>query len=281
VESLPAGSALDSSGQLVQVGDRITWSVAASCGCCQRCENQFPQKCESLFKYGHELCSDGKELSGGLAQYCVLQPGTAVLRIPEGLPDAVAWPANCATATVAAALRQAGDLNGKRVLVLGAGMLGLTACAMTRTVGAATVCLCEPNQQRRQRAVDFGATEITSTVTSDDFDCVLEMSGTASAVEAAVQAAAIGGRIILVGSVSPGRPVAIDPERIVRRLLSIHGVHNYRPDDLTTAVGFLEDHHQRYPFAELVERSWPLSEVNIAFEFAMKQRPVRVAVIPD
>ncbi|MEZ6127154.1 MAG: zinc-binding dehydrogenase [Planctomycetaceae bacterium] len=281
VETLPESPVCDINGQPVRIGDRVTWSVAAACGHCHRCDSQLPQKCESLFKYGHERFSSGRELSGGLAQFCVLQCGTAVVRLPDELPDAVACPANCATATVAAAVRSAGSLTGRRVLVLGAGMLGLTTCAMADAAGALTVCLSDPDQQRRRRGVDFGATETTSTVASDDFDCVFEMSGNAAAVEAAVHAAGIGGRIVLVGSVSPCRPAAVDPERIVRRLLMICGVHNYRPDDLVTAVNFLNQHHQRYPFAELVECSWPLSQVNAAFSSALQHRPIRVAVVPD
>lgn len=276
--SQPTTTTID--GRSLQLGDRVTWSVAASCGQCARCSSQLPQKCDSLFKYGHELCSAGEELSGGLAEYCVLQPGTAVMHLPSELSDAVACPANCATATVAAAIRHAGSLNGKRVLVTGAGMLGLTTCAMADSAGASHVCLCEPHATRRQQAVGFGARELVAEVNADDFDCVFEMSGNASAVEAAIRAAGIGGRIVLVGSVSPSRAVEVDPERIVRRLLTIAGVHNYRPDDLQTAVNFLQDAHQKYPFASLVEKTWPLAEVQAAFEFAMQARPIRVAVKP-
>lgn len=265
----------------LQLGDRVTWSVAASCGQCDRCHSQLPQKCHRLFKYGHELYAAGAELSGGLAEYCVLQPGTAVMHLPSELSDTVACPANCATATVAAAVRQAGCLNGKRVLVTGAGMLGLTTCAMAHNAGAAHVCLCDPHAERRQQAELFGAAEMLAAVEADNFDCVFEMSGNASAVEAAIGAAGIGGKVVLVGSVSPSRAVAVDPERIVRRLLSIIGVHNYRPDDLQTAVNFLQQAHLRYPFASLVERTWPLADVQAAFEFAAQERPIRVAVKPD
>lgn len=277
--SQPATMAID--GRPLQPGDRVTWSVAAACGQCARCANQLPQKCNSLFKYGHELYAVGAELSGGLAEYCVLQPGTAVMHLPSELSDAVACPANCATATVAAAVRQAGSLSGKRVLITGGGMLGLTTCAVAHSAGAEHVCLCDPHAGRRQQAERFGATEMLAAVDADNFDCVFEMSGNASAVEAAIAAAGIGGKIVLVGSVSPSRAVAVDPERIVRRLLSIVGVHNYRPDDLQTAVHFLQQAHHRYPFAALVERTWPLAEVQAAFEFAISERPIRVAVKPD
>lgn len=263
-------------------GERVTWSVAASCGGCSRCRSDLPQKCDSLFKYGHEPVKQDQSssLSGGLAEYCILQPGTAITVLPSHLPDELLAPASCATATVAAAFRTAGDVKGKRVLILGAGMLGLTTSAFASVLGASQICVCEVQETRRNRALTFGATDVCQSADAAEFDCVFEMSGNAAAVETAVRAADIGGRVVLVGSVSPSKSIPIDPERIVRRLISIHGVHNYRPADLETAVRLLTSHHETFPFASLVEATYSLGDANQAFDFAMKQRPVRVAVKP-
>ena len=141
----------------IQEGARVTWSVAASCGSCFFCSHELPQKCERLFKYGHEKMRDVHPLSGGLATHCHLARGTTVVEIPSDLPNEVACPANCATATIAAALRTAGDIPGAVVLVLGAGMLGLTAAAMCRTRGARAVIVSEPDAKRRALAAAFGA----------------------------------------------------------------------------------------------------------------------------
>ena len=122
----------DAAGEPMNVGDRVTWAIVASCGECFYCRRSLPQKCERQTKYGHEPLRPGRELTGGLADHCVLAPGTAIFRVPEQLPDATACPANCATATVAAALEAAGQVAGRSVLVMGCGMLGLTATAWAR-----------------------------------------------------------------------------------------------------------------------------------------------------
>ena len=83
--------------------------------------DELPQKCEQLFKYGHERITPAHPLSGGLAEFCHLALGTPILPVPDALPDLVACPVNCATATVAAALRAAGGCRGRSVLVQGAG----------------------------------------------------------------------------------------------------------------------------------------------------------------
>ncbi len=90
----------------------------------------------------------------------------------------------------------------------------------------------------------------------------------------------IGGHYVLVGAVFPSSPLALDPEAVIRRLLNIHGLHNYTPADLADAVAFLAQHHARYPFAELVTDSFPLAEADRAFQHAIETRALRVAVRP-
>ena len=119
------------------------------CGTCFFCTHSLPNKCECLFKYGHEAITSARALSGGLATHCQLNRGTALVRVPDSLPDAVACPASCATATIAAALRHAGDLTDAVVLIHGAGMLGLTAAAWASVRGAKAVVLCDT------RAIDW------------------------------------------------------------------------------------------------------------------------------
>src|SRR5262249_62070482 len=116
---------VDHEGRPLQMGDRVVWSLAVGCGACFFCAHELPQKCAHLVKYGHAAIGEAHTLSGGLATHCHLLRGTAVYRAPEEVPDLVACPATCATATVAAALRQAGDVEGATVLIQGAGMLGL------------------------------------------------------------------------------------------------------------------------------------------------------------
>ena len=185
-------------------------------------------------------------------------------------------------------------MQSRRVLILGAGMLGLTAVAFAKSQGAATTIVCDVNVRRLERAKLFGADHavqwdadaeifrrrLLDLPNSDQFDVILELSGSADAVECAFNHGDIGARIVLVGSVMKSRPASIDPERVVRRWYSIHGVHNYAPTDLRTAVTFLEQFGSTYPFASLVEFAYPLTEINAAIDKAVHARPFRVAIRP-
>ncbi|MEU3605495.1 zinc-binding dehydrogenase [Streptomyces sp. NPDC035033] len=268
-------------GSPVVPGTRVVWSVTASCGACDRCLGGMTQKCRRLRKYGHEPWDDASPLTGGFATHCVLLPGTAVVAVPDGLPDVVSSPASCATATVAAALDAAGALDGRRVLVSGVGMLGLTAVAMAKEAGARVLAV-DPEPARREQALRFGAEEARRTGSSpQDVDVALELSGRPEAVGACLRSLGVGGTAVLVGSVSPGEPVALDPESVVRGLHTIVGVHNYRAEHLQKAVDFLAGHHGRYPFAELVGGTFPLDALDDAVAAARGSAAPRQAILPS
>ncbi|AGA24832.1 zinc-binding dehydrogenase [Singulisphaera acidiphila] len=281
---------LDSAGKKLAEGDRVTWAVVAHCGDCFYCHRDLPQKCERGFKYGHEPLRPGRELSGGLADHCLLVPGTAIFRVPDGLSDAAACPASCATATVAAALEAAGPLDGRSVLVIGAGMLGVTATAWSRVLGAGDVITCDPSEERLALAAAFGATRSTSpsrlveTVTESTggrgMDIALEFSGSPNAIEAALPLLGTGGTLVLVGSVFPTRPLSVDPERIVRRCITIQGIHNYMPRHLQRALEFLARNPQ-YPFDSLVSSWQPLGEIDAIVGSDLAKQALRVGVRPD
>ncbi|MDI2027466.1 zinc-binding dehydrogenase [Saccharopolyspora sp. TS4A08] len=268
-------------GAPVVPGSRVVWSVAASCLRCARCRAGMPQKCLHLRKYGHEAWDETRPLRGGFATHCVLWPGTAIAVVDESLPAEVAAPVSCATATVAAAVGAAGPIReGMRALVNGAGMLGLTAVAMLAASGAEVIAV-DPHEHRRDQALRFGAAgaqPVGSPI--GEVDVALELSGSSEAVQTCLDYLAVGGTAVLAGSVSPGPAVNLDPERLVRGLHRVVGVHNYHPDDLRTAVEFITTHHDRHPFADLVAGSHSLDDLDIAITAAHRGEAPRQAVRP-
>ncbi|WP_241988579.1 alcohol dehydrogenase catalytic domain-containing protein [Cryobacterium sp. TMT1-3] len=291
-----------SNGMPLRVGQRVVWSVTVSCGTCQRCRRGVPQKCLQLAKYGHERMRRGWELSGGFATHVQVRAGTAVVVVDEQVPATVLAPASCATATVVAALGAASalvPLAGATVLVTGAGMLGLTACAMATDAGALVV-VSDPDAARRQLALAFGAaavadpgaptespTGVASVLTAllqagaAEPTVALELSGARSAVQCALDLIGVGGVVVLVGSVSPGEAVPLDPESIVRRLVTVRGVHNYTPDDLAQAVTYLSGAWHRHPFSALVGAIFDLSQADAALTLAATACHPRVGLSPQ
>lgn len=294
IAAMGPGGVRDFHGVPLKLGDRVTWSMVWSCGECFYCRHGLRPKCERLFKFGHEEITAGRSLIGGMAEYCFLPEGTAIFRVPEGVPDVVASPANCATATVAAVFRYAGPVEGETVVIHGAGMLGLTACAMAAASGAIQIVVIEPDARRREKALQFGATaaldsalplaeiaaEVKGLSAGRGADAGLEFAGYPESVELGVELLRMGGRFVMAGATFPSRPSQIAAEQIVRRMICVQGVYNYSPEDLEAALAFLAKTASRYPFQELVGATFALSEVNAAISYAENQKPPRVALIP-
>ncbi len=288
----PDSARQDASGNPLSVGTRVTWAIAVGCGSCFFCMDDLPQKCERPYKYGHVRLNAERPLGGGLCDFVILVPGTVCFRIPDSIPDSVAASANCATATAAALLRSAGPIAERAILVLGAGVLGVTACAMARAAGAGAVMVSDPVPASRERALHFDAThafgadraelteQVLATTNGRGADVVLETAGAAATVETALGIARIGGTVILAGTVAPVGNIAFDPEIVVRRMLTIRGVHNYHPRDLAAALAFLDGPGRAYSWDSLVVADYPLEETEQAFTAAHAQPGVRVAVTP-
>jgi putative phosphonate catabolism associated alcohol dehydrogenase len=262
IVALGADSSYDVDGRVLQLGQRVIWSVTLPCGTCDRCQAGFSAKCRTVKKAGHEALNSDWGLSGGYAQHVLLPKGLAIAVVDDDLSDAVAAPAACATATVMAVIERAGVLAGRRVVVTGAGMLGLGAIAAAATAGAASVTAVDPAAERRDLARQFGATHVASSAREAGVsDVLLEFSGSSSALQDGLNELDVQGVAVLAGAVAADAPVAFDPERVVRRQLSILGVHNYEPRHLSAALAFLSDTGDRFPWSALVAEPEPLDDL--------------------
>ncbi|MEA1952521.1 MAG: zinc-binding dehydrogenase [Planctomycetota bacterium] len=277
----------------LSIGDRVTWSIMASCGTCFYCRKSLPQKCKNLVKYGHTCCRQAPHLTGGYAEHICLLPGTAVYRVPDGLSDEVATPANCALSTMVNAVEAIGLAAGETVLIQGAGMLGLNLIALCKEAGADKVIVTDVGQRRLEFASRFGADacynptghaadELVDAIRSHTgghgVDVAFEVCGNASVVDQAVKSLRIGGRYLIAGLVTPGSDLGIDGNLLARNYLTVKGIHNYHPDHLAKGLAFLEQYSHKYPFAEMVGARFPLAEINEAIEVAASGEHIRVAI---
>nr|WP_167261412.1 alcohol dehydrogenase catalytic domain-containing protein [Frigoribacterium endophyticum] len=299
-------------GTPVVVGQRVVWSLTVSCGACATCGRGLPQKCERVRKYGHERLETGWELSGGFATHVHVRAGTAVVPVADDLDTALLAPVSCGTATAVAALDAAsaivplgGGVDADAgagaaavapvvVLVLGAGLIGLTVAALATDAGARVVVV-DPDPARRTLAARFGAVATADPGAAPDaaesIDRALEVAGGAplvaveasgapSAVASALTRLGVGGVAVLVGSVFPAPAVALDAESVVRRLVTVRGVHNYAPRHLVEAARFVERRHGAWPLAELVGDEVALADLDAGIERAASAGAVRVGVRP-
>lgn len=280
----------DARGTALKVGDRVTWAIFASDPESDMAAKGIPQKGDDLFKYGHEKITPESSLHGGLADYIILRKNTPIIKLDDAVPDPVAAIINCAVATVAGSLRLAGDLRGKVVLVSGLGMLGTIACSMANTSGAKEVIGIDKAPDRLEKVRQYGAHQTFEAGSALEasliekygkkcpVDIVLEFSGAATAMETSLNTLSVGGIAVWVGATFPQRDLNINPEYIIRNLLTIKGLHNYNHADFINAVDFMENHHDSFPFEDMVFSFNSLDLVNEAFEHALTHNPYRVGI---
>jgi putative phosphonate catabolism associated alcohol dehydrogenase len=290
----PGAPATDGRGAPLRAGDRITWAIFASDPCSCLAQRGIPQKGADLFKYGHERITPDSNLHGGLAEHCLLRRHTPVIRLDESVPLPVAALINCSVATVAGSLRVAGTVTDRTVLIAGAGMLGVVACAMCRLAGAKLVIAADIDEGHLTGARGFGVDAIVRVgpgrpplrdlvaplAPGGAVDVALDYSGVPETMEALLATLGIGGTLVLIGATFPQRALQIDAERLVRQVHTVRGLHNYNAQDFATAVEFIERHHAQFPFAALVDDRFDLDSVDAAFADGVSSGAHRVGLRP-
>ncbi|MGK9221516.1 MULTISPECIES: alcohol dehydrogenase catalytic domain-containing protein [unclassified Microbacterium] len=261
-------------------GDRVVWAPSVGCGMCDRCRHGRVARCRKLREIGREPIDGPWPLSGAYARHILLPSGSTVERVPDELCDAVAAPAGGATATAMAVREASGDLTGLRVLVCGAGMLGLTATAVARESGASEVVVLDTDASRRSLALAFGATAVVGPRDRPgEADLAWELSGAAEAAPGALAALAIGGRLVLARAAATSAAVPVDLDRVVRRGLAITGVLGSEPRHLREAVAFLASTRTRYPWERLVAPAMGLEHLALLLAQPASVAP-RTAIAP-
>ena len=266
------------------LGRRITWSLADSCGGCEPCvEWDLPQKCRSLFKYGHAPLASGSGLNGCYATHLVIRAGTAVIALPDEISDAMAAPANCALATMCAAVERAPEPRGTAVLQ-GGGLLGLYGCALLRHRGWKRVLVVESRRERLDWIRAFGGepvpASLSGTIPEGSVEVVLETAGDPGVVPEGIRMIRPGGTYVWVGMVHPQSALNLTGEAVIRKCLTVHGMHNYAPRHLAMAVEFLASQATKLPWSMLISPPFPLEQLDAAFELARTGTWPRVAVAP-
>ena len=276
----PKAPSHDLRGKALQIGDRLTWAIYASSPNDALSKLGIPQKANDLFKYGHEKITEHSHFHGGLSEYTVLRNNTPLIILDNNLPNITASLINCSVATVAGAIRLAGELNNQSVVVYGTGMLGIIACAMAKTMGALDVISVDENLERLEISKKFGATKslLPSAIVNEKVDIVLEFSGALAAMENSIKILNIGGTAIWIGAVFAQPPVSINTEYLIRNLLTIKGLHNYNNTDFMNAVSFMEMNHKHFEFEKLIKKGFVLEQVDAAFEYAVRNNPFRVSI---
>ena len=215
-------SAIGSAVTDVRVGQRVTVDPDPKCGACSSCRAGRPSNCLNLVALG--IFRDG-----ALASH-VKAPASDVYPLGEGPSGPIAAliePLAC----VVNGTNRAAARPGEAAVVFGAGPIGCLFTAIFKSAGAAPIVVVEPNPTRAEVARAMGADAVISPdelaarrdgLLPGGADIVVDAVG--SQLPAAIEAVAVGGRIILFGMNGNARP-PIHQVEITEKGLTIHGTY--------------------------------------------------------
>ena len=236
-----AGTVVAASQDVVgmQVGDRVASLLTAACGQCARCRAGREHRCLVGDGIGH-----GKD--GGFAEYVAL-PATALVPIPDGIPDVQAALLACPVGVALNGMESAGVASGETVVVTGAGGgLGVHAVQMAAMRGAQVIAVTtSPDKADALESlgafvvIDAGESldfaEVVSALTDDaGADVVIDTVGS-PLWPATLRCLGQYGRLALLGDVS-GEAVSVRLAEVIFRDAQILGVSGVSLEMLRQAV---------------------------------------------
>lgn len=146
------------------IGDRVAIEPIFACGTCPACHEGKYNLCDSL---GFVGLSGGH---GGFAATSVV-PAGMVHKMPDALSmeqGALVEPAAVALHAVRMSKIKAGDT----AAVFGAGPIGLLVVEALRVAGAAQIHVVEPSPERREKALELGATSVIDPMSTDPVETI-------------------------------------------------------------------------------------------------------------
>ena len=260
----------------VQVGDRVVIEPNLYCGTCPQCLAGRYNICRNLTVFGCQT-------PGGMAERFSV-PADRVHKLPDSLPDRAAVLAE-PLATAVHAVGRAGDLRGCRVLVLGAGPIGLLVLLAAKRAGAELVAVTDLLPSKRQRAQRLGADAAIPADAPDlakranaalsgpadfVFDCVANEHTMAQAVDSVDK----GGTVLVVGV--PEGPVTVRLDLVQDREITLLGNLMYVGEDIREALTMLRT--GAVAVDEFVTGTFPLDEAAAAFAASHDPEQVKILV---
>ncbi len=265
-------------------GDRVTFDSTVYCGACSFCDAGQINLCDNRQVIGVS-CGEYRR-AGAFAELLVVPA-----RIAYHLPDAMSFAEAAMLEAVSVALHGvavSGLREGDRVLVIGAGMIGLLLLQAARVAGAAAVYISDVDATRLslsrrmhadQAIEQSGAplvAEIMRLTEGRGVDVVLEAVGRDETIATGIDCVRKGGTVTLVGNISP--QVTIPLQKVVSRQIRLQGscasAGEYPQAMELIAAGKID-------VASLITAVSPLSEGAAWFERLHAREPNLMKIVLD
>jgi L-idonate 5-dehydrogenase len=216
------------------VGERVAISPSRPCGACRYCQEGLQNHCLDMRYYGSAMRTP--HVQGAFRQEIVIEPAQAH-KLAAQVSDregAMAEP----LAVALHAVRRAGPMLGRKVLVTGCGPIGALAVIAARRAGASEVVVTDVGDFPLRSAIRVGADRAINIAQQPQalreyaadkghFDVLLEASGNASALRGALDALRPRGIVVQLGL---GGDMALPMNLLVAKELDLRGTFRFHEE---------------------------------------------------
>lgn len=268
----------------VKEGDRVIVMPQYPCGVCDLCVSGDYIYCEHTYDF--DQFTSGVEGKATYAQY-LLKPAWLLPKIPNGMSDELASLALCALGPSFGAFYRMGLSVFDRLLITGAGPVGLGAVVNAKYLQARVVVV-EANPYRVEKAYALGADLVVDPADDEALLKVrqwaggegvamsLDCSGVVAAQRFCIEATHRRGQVGFVGECSDPLHIKVSPD-MIRKGLSLHGSWHY---NLSLVTKILDVIRNSPAVSSLVSHEFPMSQIQQAFEVSASQQNAKILLKP-
>ena len=224
----------------IAVGEKVTATPQEVCGVCPPCKRGQYNACEVLKVRGFQ--------APGCAQDLFVTEADKIVKLPADFrPEQGAFVEPVAVAAHSTA--QAGDLEGKNVVVSGAGTIGNFVAQACKCRGAKKVLIADVSDYRLQLAQTVGVDAICNVTKEpladavkrvfgdDGYELAAEVAGAEPSLAALVATVGKGGTVLIIGVY--GDKPQVDMSVVCEHELTVKGSMMYRHEDFDQAVAWI------------------------------------------
>jgi len=254
--------------QGLEVGQLVAVSPSRPCQSCVHCHEGKQNHCLNMRFYGSAM--PFPHIQGAFRQWMVAD--VAQCAVADGMSAGQAAMAE-PLSVVLHAVKLAGALTGKRVLVTGCGPIGLLAVLVARAAGAAQVVATDIADLPLRTALQIGAdhahnvvdhSEALASYSADKghFDVMFECTGIAPVIASAIPA--LRPRAVLM-QLGLGGDMMLPVQAMTAKEIQLRGSFRFH-EEFFTAVDMMR--RGRLDVAPLITATVPLEQMQYAFDLA-------------
>lgn len=269
-----------------EVGEKVAIANVIPCGSCLACLGGRENACMNRKAIGYEF-------DGGFEEY---------IRIPEiaitsgnviKLPDEVSFTAGALIEPLACCIRglkNAGTGFNDTVLIVGAGPIGLMHMQLSKIAGAKQVIVSEPNEMRREIALELGADKVVDP-TADNLEAIVKEAtdgmgadiivmaiGVPALVNSTLKLCKKGGTVNLFAGFAGTGECSIEVNTIHYNEITVNGSTAYKRADYLEAADMVKG--GKINLDKIATHTFSIDEFQKAYEICKDGQGLKVMIEP-